>query len=212
MVVYREAHGRPLDRVDPAAVADAARGTARWLHRLHRSRTVLPRRLDLRGETAGVRGWAASIADHQPDSARAAYDLAERLCALTGELPAVSPVPIHKDLHPGHVLVCQEGITVIDLDEARMGDPALDVAHLCAYVEASSWPAAAIAARTFLDEYGAVPGPSAPERLGFFRAYTQLKIAKQLAMGSGPRSITAGRDRTASLRIALDRGLACLGG
>ena len=37
-------------------------------------------------------------------------------------------VPIHKDLHPGHVLVGDD-VYVIDLDEARNGDPTFDVAH-----------------------------------------------------------------------------------
>jgi aminoglycoside phosphotransferase (APT) family kinase protein len=60
-------------------------------------------------------------------------------------------VPIHKDFHAGHVLAVPEGVVVIDLDEARMGDPALDVAHLSTYLDASPRPEAAGVRAAFLD-------------------------------------------------------------
>ena len=43
-------------------------------------------------------------------------------------------MPIHKDFHTGHLLV-GDSVWVIDLDEARQGDRAFDLAHFCAYLE-----------------------------------------------------------------------------
>jgi aminoglycoside phosphotransferase (APT) family kinase protein len=108
------------------------------------------------------------------------------------------------------VLVVADGVAVLDLDEARMGDPVLDVAHLIAYLDASPWPAAVDVRAAFLDAYGPLPGPSPEMRAAFFAAYTNLKIAKQFVMGRGPVLPARGQERATALTAVLRRGSACL--
>ncbi len=220
MTLYREVVGTPLDRLPPGAGAAAAGLAAGWLAALHGSDTVLARRLDLAHEVVNVQVWAAQVGDSAPDARAAAYALADRLAAAAADLPAAREVPVHKDLHPGHVIAVGNatdeggrhagfgGVVVIDLDEARMGDPALDVAHVTTYLDCSAWPGAPAAREAFLAAYGPLPGPRPDVRSAFFAAYTSMKIAKQLVTGRGPVSSTGGGALTAVLR----RGAACLGG
>jgi aminoglycoside phosphotransferase (APT) family kinase protein len=215
LLVYREAPGCPLDQVSGETADDGLRGAARWLRTLHTSRALLGRRVDLPHETHNAAAWAAEIACRAEDLRRPAELLATRLATAGAALPvppAVTPTPVHKDFHPGHVLVDGTGaVTVVDLDEARMGDPAYDVAHMTAYLAVDPAAGPSAAAR-FSREYGDLPGPDAQARLAFWAALTHLKMAKQLLRGSGPHRPVPGRDAASLARESLERGLACLAG
>jgi hypothetical protein len=220
MVLYGQVNGAALDRL-PAEAAEAAAGLAAgWLATLHASEAVLARRLDLAHEIGNVEAWAARVADRAPDARAAAYALADRLTTAAAALPGAPEVPIHKDFHAGHVIAVGSGapggvpagVVVIDLDEARMGDPVLDVAHFATYLDVSPRARAGSVRAAFLAGYGPLPGPSPEARWAFFAAHTCLKIAKQLVTGRGPVLPPPGRERTAALRTVLRRGSACLAG
>jgi aminoglycoside phosphotransferase (APT) family kinase protein len=157
--------------------------------------------------------WVDVIARSAADLAAPARRLADRLASEAAALDWRDDVPTHFDLHPGHVLTGPAGVTVLDLDEARMGDPVLDVAHFCVYLElfglagSADWQAMR---REFLDSYTALTGWRRDRRFGVFGAYAWLKVAKQLACGSGPWR-PAGSARLAGLRGALGKGESCLG-
>jgi hypothetical protein len=114
-------------------------------------------------------------------------------------------VPIHKDFHGGHVLIGEQ-TCVIDLDEARMGDPAFDVAHFCTYLAQLGAPASAV--DEFVDAYSAATGWADKGSLAPFRAYTCLKIAKQAVLASGPFRNVVEERRLAIADAALARGTA----
>jgi aminoglycoside phosphotransferase (APT) family kinase protein len=221
MVLYREVGGTTLDRLPPGPGRAAVGLAAGWLARLHASDTVLARCLDLRHELGNVEEWAARVGQEAPDSRAAAYALSDRLAAAAADLPAVREVPVHKDFHAGHVLAVRNGtavggasggIAVLDLDEARMGDPALDVAHIATYLAFSPWPGALRARDVFLAGYGPLPGPSPELRAAFYSAYTCMKIAKQLVTGRGPLPSPPGHWQAATLGAVLSRGSTCLDG
>jgi len=224
MVLYREVPGIAMDRMPAGTGPTCAALAAQWLTTLHTSEAVLARRLDLAHEVVNVGAWAARVGDAAPDARAAAYALANRLAEAAAGLPAVDEVPVHKDLHAGHILavgqrrtadgadVVPGGVAVIDLDEARMGDPALDLAHVTTYLDASPWPGARAARAAFLMAYGPLPGPSPQLRSAFFTAYTSLKIAKQLVTGRGPLRTLDGPLLTPALVAVLRRGSACLAG
>jgi len=211
MLLYREVPGTPLDRVPADRAAAVALSAARWSATRHASGAGLTRRADLAHEIACVEEWAERVGQEARDSRAVAYTLADRLAAAAAALPAVRAVPVHKDFHAGHVLAvghepAADGIVVLDLDEARMGDPALDVAHFTTYLELSSRPGATTVRVAFLDAYGPRTGPAPELRSAFFAAHTCMKIAKQLVTGRGA---LAGPDAPA-LPAVLQRGLACL--
>jgi aminoglycoside phosphotransferase (APT) family kinase protein len=212
MVLYRAFEGLPLDHVcEPEPAVAGARTAARWLARLHRSDVRLPRTLSLEQEQASCRRWATLIGAALPVAGEPARNLAAGWATAVQRLaPAPASVPIHKDFHAGHVLL-GDGICVLDLDEARAGDPAFDVAHFCTYLEAVARVVSRDLLRAaFLDEYAAATEGADPGRHAVYSAYTWLKIARQLAIGSGPFRDAAATDRERLVLSALTRGLTCL--
>jgi aminoglycoside phosphotransferase (APT) family kinase protein len=212
MVLYRSVDGLPLDRVQALEPAVAgARAAAQWLARLHRSSLRLPRQFSLEREQATCRRWATLIAGALPAAAGPARRLAIGWAAAAqGLADDLTAVPIHKDFHAGHVLV-GDGVCVLDLDEARLGDPAFDVAHFCTHLEALECAVDGDALRTaFVEEYTAATGGTDPGRQATYAAYTWLKIARQVALGSGPFRSTPSAHRERLVLSALTKGLACL--
>jgi aminoglycoside phosphotransferase (APT) family kinase protein len=213
LVLYREVEGPALAVLEGQEAVRAAESAGRWLSTLHGSSVVLTRRVDLDHELATVDEWATEVSTAAPLSGPAVLALRDLLAQTAARLPSIHEVPVHKDLHSGHVLVpngARGGVVVIDLDEARMGDPAIDVAHFSAYLEVSHGRRAGPIREAFLAGYGPLAGKERALRIAFYSAYTDLKIAKQLVRGSGPLSSAPGLARAAALDGVLVRGFACL--
>lgn len=210
-LLFRPADGVALDVTQRPVPVRELRGAAQWLARLHGSDVKLHRRLDLEREAISARQWAVLIGGREPTLLRSARVLAERWADAARLVPVRLDVPVHKDFHPGHVIVGRD-VTVIDLDEARMGDPALDVAHFCAYLDLLAGPMAGACRSVFMEEYIGASSWPVDERVSLFGAYTWLKIAKQIATGSGPLAAVTGSECTHLVSRALSRGLACLDG
>ncbi len=213
ILVLRPVEGRTLDQIGSAADAAAAVGSAAcWLAGLHGSTAVLGRGLDLQDEQRNVAAWARVVRDGLPELAGPADALGTGLAAALGTLPPRRDVPIHKDFHYQHVLVGTR-TAVIDLDEARMGDPALDVAHFCGYLEllAVRRAAPATLGAIFRRRYTELSCRPLDTAYPVFSAWTCLKIAKQLTTGRGPHPRPTGVGRLSQARHVLGRGLEWLG-
>lgn len=215
LVVYVPAEGPMLaDLRSPVEARRAARRAGDWLGRLHASGIRPQRRLDMEAEAENAGRWAARVGGLHPAHARAARALAGGLSRWATRLRFASDAPIHKDFHHRHV-VATARLCVVDFDEVRMGDRALDPAHFCTYlwlhgVRAGSRDGNA-AERAFLDGYRARSGRRPGETFAFFAAYTCMKIAKQLAQGTGVEPRPAGAERDRQLRLVLDHGLRQIG-
>ena len=130
--------------------------------------------------------------------------------ATTG-LRVRTDVPIHKDFHHQH-LVLAAGPPV-------GGRPGRGPARRSRrWTWPTSWSTSSCApsdpvhrrtgrrlARTFVDAYRAETGWAADERFAFFGRYTAVKIAKQLAVGSGLRPRPAGPEAERQARLVLER-------
>lgn len=213
LVLYAPLDGQTLDEVPGEAMTEGVRGAARWLAALHTSSLSLDRRLDVRHEADNAGVWAELVADRHPRTRRIARELAEALAATVPDDAAIA-APLHKDFHYQHV-IAGEGLGVIDLDEARMGDPAFDVAHFTVYLgllarrrgapeNAEGWRA------SFLHAYADATDRAPGAELAWFSAYTWVKIAKQLATGRGPAPRPAGDAVVGELDAALRSGLSWL--
>lgn len=204
MVLYRGCAGVPLDRIAPARLADGITGAARWLARLHSCGVCLPRRFSVDDEARTCGTWAAVIGRVYPDLAGWARRLAHSWPESVPARGTDAWVPIHKDFHPAHVLV-GTGICVVDLDEARQGDAAFDVAHFCAYLplHGSDDTDTTALARAFMREYAELTGWVDGGAYAAFRGYTSLKIARQWATGSGPCRGASPAQRRAGTERAL---------
>jgi hypothetical protein len=216
MVVYVPAPGAPLDTMLGSAGAEAAlRLAGAWLGHLHAAPLPLGRRFILATELLNASAWGALVAATAPDVGPAATDLCLRLRERSVEVDLDETTPIHKDFHPGHVIV-NGSVAVVDFDESRLGDPAFDVAHFCAYLHLLALrrgirdQQAALEA-AFVEGYAARTGWVPDGRFAFFRAYTAIKIAKQLATarGLGPRP--RGQALTHQLDVVLAEGATWVG-
>ena len=208
LVLYRAASGVPMSALpDGAALVDGVLDAARWLATLHRSHVQLPRVLDRTQEIESTRQWAETLGSRDPSLRQPAMTLAMQWAAVGQPDPGTRKVPIHKDFHAGHVLV-DSRICVVDLDEARLGDPTYDVAHFCTYLEWGSDRADSLCS-AFLGEYARLTGWAKDGAFSSYSAYTWLKIAKQLATQAGPWR-AAGADRGWTPAAALARGAAWL--
>ncbi len=207
LLFYRADDGTTLDTLlDGPKGAEGVRNAAQWLARLHGSELRLPRDLSLARELVSTRQWTALIAQEHPAAAELADVLASRWAAAahSAAIDAVDAVvPLHKDFHAGHVLV-GDRTCVIDLDEARMGDAAFDVAHFCTYLDQLG---ASHLVEWFIESYSAASGWVDKGSLAPFRAYTCLKIAKQAVAGSGPFRDVPREQRLDIADAALARGM-----
>jgi Phosphotransferase enzyme family len=206
MVLYRSFDGDRLDRVASAErVEHGVQAAARWLRRLHTSDIDLSRRMSLDQEVISGQQWANLIGNAFPDMSELAHSVAARWRHHVPASGTTTAVPIHKDFHAGHVLL-GDGVCVIDLDEARLGDPALDVAHFSAYLEVVSGPDGSRRLQElFRREYVGGDSSSGEDVQAGYSAYTWLKIAKQWAARSGPFQGRTPSERRVGVRRALGR-------
>jgi Phosphotransferase enzyme family len=205
LVLYRACTGVPLNEsIYNGGSIDGVRDAARWLAKLHMSAVQLPRTFDTEREVASTHAWAAVVSRHSPKLLEPAQRLSSLWAAPGPPTPLGTQAPIHKDFHSGHVLV-GDSVCVIDLDEARHGDRAFDLAHFCAYLEFDG--DTGTRREAFLREYSFLTGWADDGSMARFGAYTWLKIAKQLALRSGP--CRTGIDDW-EVGDALARGMACL--
>lgn len=218
MAVFGASSGRPIDRLSGAQRVTGVVMAAHWLSTLHAAPLRLDRRLDPAAETRRLDGWARIVADRDRAAAAAAALLAARLTALSSGIRPSDRSPIHKDFHHQHALVEPGRVVVIDLDEVRAGDPAVDVAHFAANLRllamrqgiTSGEPANLESA--FVEAYVARTGYERDARHRWFGAYTCLKIARQLVCGRGPAPVPAGAELERQVGLILEEGLRWLTG
>lgn len=213
LVLYRYFHGTPLDRVtDTASLEDGVRRAARWLARLHTSPVAFSRRWSQESEEHTTRQWAAVIGRLHPPLAEPARRLADAWAQAARGTGCADEVPIHKDFHAGHVLI-GEDTCVVDLDEARQGDAAFDLAHFCGYLDLIAGDAERTRLGSiFVEEYVAATGWRDRGSFAPCLAYTCLKIARQCAGGAGPCRDVPPAQRFRGAEAALERGWQCLSG
>jgi hypothetical protein len=213
LVLYLPAPGHLLaDDLTSDRAGAAVRRTADWLARLHAAAIVLDRRLDLAHEVENARLWAERVAAAYPDLAGQARRLGDELVASTRTIRAETDVPIHKDIHPGHVVVGHR-LVVIDFDEMRLGDRSFDLAHFCLYLHLAGIRSGRSGhfgrlRSAFLAQYATRTGWVPDDRFGVFWSYSCLKVAKQLAMGTGVRPRPQGTESTRQLQAILESGRA----
>jgi aminoglycoside phosphotransferase (APT) family kinase protein len=91
---------------------------------------------------------------------------------------------IHRDFYYANILWDGERLWGLDFDEVSLGDPALDVAHFLAHLEALTpvtGQRVAEAAARFLQSYQERSSLDLDSRLPFYKACTFLKVAANRA-------------------------------
>lgn len=108
-----------------------ARRVGRMLAELHLVEAPLSSRRRPPEEAQTIHRWAGVLRAIRPDLAPRVDRLRDRLAAEV-LARAEATAPIHADFHHTNVLVDGDELTFIDLDEAAIGDPMLDVGRFLA--------------------------------------------------------------------------------
>ena len=145
--------GRPLDGLSGPPFIAACGQAGAALARLHGCGVVLDRQWTAADELAQLRSMATPTTD-------AAISRAVRSLLPQPDVPLG---PAHRDLHLAQVVVQPAGVAFIDLDEATMAPPGLDVGNLLGHLRQEAAlgrrPAREVAdaATAFLTSYGGAP-------------------------------------------------------
>ena len=130
----QEVPGEPIvpallagDRKLAARVADV-------LHALHASELDLTRRHTLETEVERLGERVALLAAADPDLAPAAEPCLARISEAARGRWCWRFRPVHRDFYHDQVLVGDHGLSLLDLDDAAMSEPALDVANFLAHL------------------------------------------------------------------------------
>jgi Ser/Thr protein kinase RdoA (MazF antagonist) len=195
LLVQRSVPGQPAESALLANDASLATRIATAFHRLHASGIDLERRHDLAKELAPLPGRVEDIRDGDPSLlplALAALAAIETATCATDWLWRWRPV--HRDAYHDQVLVDGDRLAILDLDDAAMSEPAVDVANVVAHlqllgIQRHDDPAAlAPAIDAFLGRSLALDPELDRSLLGLLRAATLLRLAGiHIGRANGPR-------------------------
>jgi hypothetical protein len=210
LVLYEPLDGPSLEGSVAAGDRHAMLRAGRGLAQLHSCRPPLDRRFDLSNELVNLDLWANTVSMMCPPEGWEAPALAKLLEQHAPGLRLGSDTPIHKDIHPHHLIVGPK-LGVIDFDEMRWGDANFDVAHFCVYlhlagVRSTDTSSTVGLQRAFVEGYAGPHGWTLDERFLFFGVYACLKVARQLCAETGVAPIPTGAERRRQLRAILERG------
>ena len=180
--------GAPLDRVlacgNAARLLDAA---AQALVLVHESDGISPVRLGVNEHLAALGDKVEKLAYAFPELAASLAALEKALKRRAYHLPPRAPRLIHGDFLPQQLLVCGNGLALLDFDELALGDPEQDIANFMVDLYVRGYDEALL--RQFLKGYQA----HAHERLSLerldwhiavqlltraYRLYRQHKLAE----------------------------------
>ena len=217
ILVIGSVPGRALAEVfDSAGGPSRWAAVGRWMARLHCSEPPLPRRYDLDGEVLTLRRWSGEVAaTRAPAVLVERYEaLIDRAVEMATSIDLTQPMTgvIHRDLHQEHLIIDGvDRVGAVDLDEARLGDPHVDLGHLYAHLALAAVPDRSIA-MVFEAWSAAADRPIDERSLGLATALAGLKIARQRTTGFGVAPQPIGDDRWPAAMRALDLAASALRG
>jgi hypothetical protein len=142
-------------------------------------------------ELALLNAWADRTTVVYPDLARRLRDPLARLAEDMLALPMLLPVPAHRDLHEGQILLHQDSVGLLDFDTLRLGDPALDAGNLQAHLLLAALQCG-LSCRAFLNAMD-VALPQLPlKRIAIWRRAALLRLAMIYAFSSTPGAVIQG--------------------
>jgi aminoglycoside phosphotransferase (APT) family kinase protein len=108
-----------------------SRQTGRMLANLHQLQVPLSSRRRPEEEAQTVHRWAGVLSTVRPDLATRVDRIRDRIASEVASR-ARGGAPIHADFHHTNILIDGDVVTFIDLDEAAIGDPMVDVGRFLA--------------------------------------------------------------------------------
>jgi tRNA A-37 threonylcarbamoyl transferase component Bud32 len=132
LLLLESVPGVPLSVLELADRVPAYRRLGEALRKLHDLSPPATTARSTRLTPSGLARAAAIIAQARPEVAHVVQQLACKLIAGYEKIAQNTPVLLHGDLHPKNVLVDNEGLSLLDFDQAARGAAALDLAGVIA--------------------------------------------------------------------------------
>lgn len=139
-------------------------------------------------ELAVLHAWAYRATEVFPDLARRLQNPLARLTEDLLSLRTLHPVPCHRDLHEGQILMHQGSVGLMDFDTLRLGDPALDVGNLQAHLLLAGLHGGT-SRRAFLNAMDLALPQLTLKRIGIWRRAALLRLAMIYAFSCTPGKI-----------------------
>ncbi|MDH3285013.1 MAG: phosphotransferase, partial [Acidobacteriota bacterium] len=196
----RVSGGRLAELAGRGSFLKPVRRTAAALADLHALPAPIGSIRTAQKDARNVQRWGDILATIRPASRARIERLRDRLAAEL-ETRARMTGPIHGDLHPSNVLVCDDRVTLVDLDNMAWGDGLVDVGRFLSALRTSSLrvfgePSGLRATgERFLSAYLALTGED-ERRVRLYEAASLMVSA-----GSGFRLQRAGWERAADLVV-----------
>jgi aminoglycoside phosphotransferase (APT) family kinase protein len=120
-----------LDRDGAQAVG---RRAAEVIHKLQRAGVAPVKSHTADDELRVLRERLAEVAGERLDWAPRLETLFEGCRALLASVPHLAPCAVHRDFHPGQLIIDGDRVHLLDLDLYARGDPALDAGNFLAHI------------------------------------------------------------------------------
>jgi thiamine kinase-like enzyme len=151
------------------------------------------RRFGAEDELAVLLQWRERAALAEVAPPEGFEEACRELTATAPGLPQAPPVPCHRDLHDGQLLLTPHGVALLDFDLLCAGDAALDPANLLAHLhlralqgeEGADENAAHACGEALLEGLDRSEEEGFSTRLRFYQATASLRLA--LVYGLRPR-------------------------
>jgi len=108
------------------------KGAAQWLARLHSCNITLDGASSRDDEMANSYRYMRAASWLLPTLKSEIESISDQLIGAQKSLHLHAKKPIHGDYHPRNIIVSPDLTTVVDFEEARMGEPAFDVGYFTA--------------------------------------------------------------------------------
>jgi len=181
-LMMEQAEGQPLREIFESRMDSGpyVKGAARWLAKLHNSNVRLDGEFFRDDEIEASRRYARAGSWLLPTLKSDIQSISSQLIDAQKTLPLHARKPIHGDYHPRNIIVSPDLTTVIDFEEARMGDPAFDVGYFVAQTKMTHGlgDATVQAVEAFIQEYQENQpsmDPDLAQRAAVFEAQTYLQ-------------------------------------
>ena len=208
LVLFRGIPGRPAEVTLRSGDMAFARRLADAIHELHSSGLCLPRRHSLDAELSVLDARIADLLSTDPPLGTEAETILER---VRGEFDGLGTIwrscPVHRDFYHDQVVDAEGVPGLLDFDDAKRSDPAIDVANFLAHLDllALQHPedAAAIELTCLAFERQAIRNDGDLDR----RLVDLLRAATALRLAAIHRPRQSGEDLARGMLMAADAAL-----
>jgi len=134
LLLQKPVRGAPVEQSLLDGDKDLAAAIACALHRFHSSGLDLGRTHDLAKELDPLPMRVSQVAEACPKLADSARECLDRILVIDGSSNAWRRQPVHRDFYHDQVLCDGDRLAILDLDDAAMSEPLVDVANFRAHL------------------------------------------------------------------------------